>query len=319
MKVLLTGAAGFVGRTLARQLSVHGDVRLRLAVRALPVSGTWAGETVATGDLALSSEAELQTLVRGMDVVIHAAARAHVMQELADDPEAAYRASNTQATLRLAEAAAKEGVRRLVFLSSVKVHGETTSPGQPWTEDSPLQPQDAYARSKSSAESGLRAIGQRTSLEIVLVRPPLVYGPGVGANFLALIRAVHRGIPLPLALLDNRRSLVGVDNLANFVGLCARHPAAAGQSFLVSDGEDLSTPALIHALARAMDRRALLLPVPAALLHAGAMFAGRQSAWQRLSSSLQVDISKARTLLGWQPPCSVAEGLQRCVTAYLHP
>jgi len=197
-----------------------------------------------------------------------------------------------------------------VFVSSVKVNGELTLPGQPFTEDDTPNPQDAYGQSKYEAEQGLRLIAEQTGMEVVIIRPPLVYGPGVKANFAALLRAVRRGWPLPLARVHNLRSLVALDNLVDFIITCTRQPEAANQTFLVSDGQDVSTPELVCAMAQAMQQSARLLPVPLWLLQTAAGLLGKASAMQRLCGNLQLDISKARSLLGWQPPVTMHQGLQ---------
>lgn len=247
----------------------------------------------------------------GCTTVLHLAARAHVPHDDTPDQREVYRAVNSRGALHLAEQAAAAGVRRFVFVSTAKVHGEATLPGKPFTEAATPNPADPYALSKWEAEQGLAAIAARTGMEVVVVRPPLVYGPGVKANFAALLRAAAGRWPLPLAAIDNRRSLVGIDNLVDFLLLCLEHPAAANQTWLVSDGDDLSTPDLLRRLGAAMDRPARLWRLPPALLTAGAALLGRRAAAERLCGNLQVDITKARTLLGWTPPVGVDEGLRR--------
>lgn len=310
--ILLTGGRGFVGRAMVAAL-VHEGVACRLALRACGSTPT-AVQSVRTA--ALGPETDWSEALRGVAAVLHLAARTHVLHDRQDDPLACYRAVNTAGTLRLAEQAAAAGVQRFVFASSVKVHGEATTAGTPLTEGMAPAPTDPYALSKWEAEQGLAAISARTGMELVVVRPPLVYGPGVRANFAALVRAVARGWPLPLAAVDNRRSLVGVDNLVDFLLLCLEHPAAANQTFLVSDGEDLSTPDLLRRVGSAMGRPARLWPVPPPLLKAGATLLGRRAAAERLCGNLQVDITKARTLLGWSPPISVDEGLRRAAAGF---
>ena len=251
--------------------------------------------------------------LEGVDMVIHLVARVHVMHDTETDPVTAFCVVNLQGTLNLARQAAASGVKRFVFISSVKVNGESTEPGHAFTEDDAPNPQDAYGQSKHEAEQGLRQLSADTGMEVVIIRPPLVYGPGVKANFAALMRAVQRGWPLPLGAVYNQRSLVALDNLVDLIVTCITHPQAANQTFLVSDGEDLSTPDLIRRMARAMNRPARLLPVPVWALKAGALLLGKGDAVQRLCGNLQVDISKSRTLLGWNPPVSVDEGLRRAV------
>jgi nucleoside-diphosphate-sugar epimerase len=224
-----------------------------------------------------------------------------------------FRRVNVQASLRLAREAAAVGVRRLVFISSVKVNGEATMAGQPFTDEDAGAPQDGYGISKMEAEQGLRQLSADTGMEVVIIRPPLVYGPGVKANFAALMRAVQRGLPLPLGAVHNQRSLVALDNLVDFIVTCITHPRAANHTFLVSDGHDLSTTELVRGMAQAAEVPARLLSVPVWALQAGATLLGKRDAVQRLCGNLQVDITKARRLLGWVPPVSVEEGLRRAM------
>ena len=294
MKLLVTGANGFIGRAL------HDALRR-------------AGNTVVAFSRMPSSADLVSPLVResALNTVIHLAARVHVMHDSAPDPLSAFREVNVDKTLQFAAQAAAAGVRRFVFVSSVKVHGEATERGHPFTERDTPAPQDAYAISKWEAEQGLRDLAARTGMEVVIIRPPLVYGPGVKANFAALMRAVQRGVPLPLGAVDNLRSLVGLDNLVDFIITCARHPAAANQTFLVSDGVDVSTPALVRAMARAAVRPARLVFVPVALLSMGASLVGKRAAVERVCQNLQLDMSKARGVLQWTPPVTLDEGLRR--------
>jgi nucleoside-diphosphate-sugar epimerase len=309
LRVLVTGATGFVGTTLIARLVNDRRFDVRGAVRR-EASALPAGvERIAVGDL--TPEVDWQHAVAGADAVVHLAARVHVMREAAADSLEEFRRVNVEGSLNLARQAAVAGVRRLVFLSSVKVNGEMGT----FTEADIPAPEDAYGISKLETELGLRRIAAETGMEVVIIRPPLVYGPGVKANFQALIRAVARGIPLPLGAIENRRSLVALDNLVDSILTCIGHPAAANETFLVSDGEDLSTTDLIRRLARAMGRPARLIPVPAAVLMAGASLLGKREVAQRLLGSLQVDISKALRVLGWVPRVSVDEGLRRAVAA----
>lgn len=308
---LVTGGSGLVGRAIVHRL-VQQQCPVRMAVRALPPGGTLPQVQVVTGQT-LGADADWSPALSGVATVLHLAARVHMLRDAATDPLVAYRAVNTEGTLRLARQAADAGVRRFVFVSTVKVHGESTPPGQALTEAVPAAPTDAYALSKHEAEQGLADIADRTGMQVVVIRPPLVYGPGVKANFAALVRAVARGLPLPFGAIDNRRSLVGVDNLVDVLLLCLTHPAAAGQAFFVSDGEDLSTPTLVRRIAAAMDRPARLLSLPLPLLRVVSTCFERRDAMERLCSNLQVDITKARTLLNWSPPFSVDEGLRRAV------
>jgi len=315
MSWLITGGTGFVGQALTRR-ALNDRKNVRLALRRPVEQSTAQGLMVGQID----GQTRWQEALEGVDTVFHLAARVHVMNETASDPLTAFRDINTAGTLNLARQAAAAGVRRLVFLSSIKVNGERTVPGRPFTADQPARPEDPYGQSKWEAEQGLRALGADSGLEVVIVRPPLVYGPGVRANFAALLRAVDRGWPLPLAsVTGNRRSLVALDNLVDLLVTCADHPAAAHQTFLASDGEDLSTAGLLLRMARALGRSPRLLPFPPSLLRLGAATLGRQAVVQRLLENLQVDITATRQMLDWQPPITVDEGLRRTVTEFRTP
>lgn len=303
--MLITGASGFVGR------AVGGVLLKRNVLITLGVRSQVAANSIAIG--MIDGATNWSVALQQCHVVVHLAARVHVMHDTETDPLAAFRAVNVQGTLNLARQAAAAGVKRFVFISSVKVNGEVTSPGRPFTPDDIAAPQDAYGISKMEAEQGLRQIAADTGMEVVIIRPPLVYGPGVKANFAALMRAVQRGWPLPLGAVYNQRSLVALDNLVDFIITCTTHPLAANQTFLVSDGQDLSTTRLIREMAQAAGVPARLLPVPVPWLRVAARVLGKADSVDRLCCNLQVDISKARTLLGWMPPVSVTEGLRRAV------
>lgn len=313
MKVLLTGATGFVGRGVLARLRQENDVQVRVAQRGR--AAPWPeGVEVAQID-GLSVAQSWDEALQGVEVVIHCAARVHVMDEQAADPLAEFRAVNVEATRHLAQQAAAAGVTRFVFVSSIKVNGEETAAGRPFTADATARPQDAYGQSKLEAEQALFAIAAQTGLEVVVVRPPLVYGPGVKANFASLMRALQRRLPLPFGAIDNRRSLVARDNLVDLLLCCARHPAAAGQVFLVSDGEDLSTAQLCRGLSQALGVRPRLLPVPPALLRLLGRLTGRSQQVQRLLGSLQVDISATCRRLDWRPPVRVEQALRETAQA----
>lgn len=312
MNVLVTGAGGFVGRALVARLATAPGFVPRAGVRrqtdALPASVT----QVVVPDITLDSDWG-PTFV-GVSAVVHLAARVHVMRDRAANPLAEYRRVNVAGTLAVARQAARNGVRRFVFVSTAKVNGEESQADKPFVESDAPAPKDPYGQSKSEAEAALFACGAELGIEIVVVRPTLVYGPGVKANFLAMTRWLQRGIPLPLgAIRDNRRSLVAMDNLVDLLVTCLRHPAAANQVFFAADGEDLSTTALLLRTAAALGVRARLVPIPSVLLETAATLLGKRSIWQRLGGNLQVDITKARTRLGWNPPVSVDEGLRRAV------
>ena len=296
MTILLSGASGFVGTALLRRLQREG-----LGAVALPrVFG-------------FSHDSYFASALVDVHTVVHLAARVHVMRDPDADPFAAFRAVNVGGTLSFARQAAAAAVKRFVFLSSVKVNGESTQIGRMFSEVDLPNPQDAYGQSKYEAEVGLQQVAEDTGMEVVIIRPPLVYGPGVKANFAALMKVVQRGWPLPLGAVHNQRSLVALDNLVDFIVTCTTHPQAANHTFMVSDGHDLSTTELVQGLARAAGVPGRLLPVPVWALKATAALLGKSDAMQRLCGNLQVDISKARRLLGWVPPVSVEEGLRRAV------
>ncbi|MEN0108559.1 MAG: SDR family oxidoreductase, partial [Pseudomonas sp.] len=308
MNVLLTGASGFVGRAVQARLLADGVHTLRAAFRTVPVAAAQGLQVCQAPDL--GPEADWREALHGIDAVIHCAARVHVMHEQEADPLQAFRRANVAGTLQLARQAAEAGVRRFVYLSSIKVNGEATSPGRPFRADDQPQAHDPYGISKWEAEEGLLALARETGLEVVVVRPPLVYGPGVKANFLSMMRWLQKGVPLPFGAIGNRRSLVAVDNLVDLLRVCLEHPAAAGQRFLVSDGHDLSTSDLLRQLGVALRRPARLLPIPQGWLQIAARLAGRDDLGRRLCGSLQVDIGKTRDLLGWTPPLTVAQALE---------
>lgn len=309
-RVLVTGANGFVGFALCARGATCGVgiVGITRAPGLFPA---------AIENLMISridSSIDWKGALTGCNVAVHLAARVHVVKDASVDPLIEFRKVNTGGTLNLARQAATAGVRRFIFVSSIKVNGESTAENHPLTANDAPAPQDPYGISKMEAEQGLRQIAAETGMEVVIVRPPLVYGPGVKANFAALMRAVQRGLPLPLAsVTHNRRSFVALDNLVDLLITCIDHPAAANQTFLVSDGEDLSTADLLRRLGQAMDKPARLFPVPPSLLQLGANLLGKGDMAQRLLGNLQVDISHTRNTLNWLPPISVDEGLRRAV------
>jgi nucleoside-diphosphate-sugar epimerase len=313
MTVLVTGANGFVGSALCARLPKEGtSVRAALRSLNLQPDGT---ETVAIGSI--SSETDWTSVLRNVDQVVHLAARVHVMNDKSPDPLAEFRRVNVEGTANFARQAAAAGVKRFVFLSSIKVNGEFTEAGQPFTADDVPSPEDPYGVSKHEAEQLLRQIADETGMEVVIIRPPLVYGPGVKANFESLMRWLARGVPLPLAAVtENRRSLLAVDNLVDLIVTGLNHPAAANQTFLVGDDEDLSTAELLKRMSAAMGRPARLIYIPPTLLKLGATSLNKSGIYQRLCSSLQLDITKTRRLLGWTPPLSVDEGLRRAAAGF---
>jgi UDP-glucose 4-epimerase len=306
MKVLVTGATGFVGNALV-------DCFATLGHRVIPAVRRNAGldEEVVVGDM--NGKTDWTAALTGCDTVVHLAARAHVMGDTSQNPLALYRATNTDATLNLARQAAQAGVKRFVFISTIKVNGEGRD--APYRETNTPAPKDAYAISKWEAEQGLRQIAVDTGLEVVILRPPLVYGPGVKANFMRLIQIVKKGWPLPLGAIRNRRSLLYLGNFVDAIRLCAEHPAAAGQTFLLDDGEPISTPELIRSVARALGRPAHLLAVPVGVLEWAGTLLGKRAAVARLTDSLFVDSSAIRSYLEWTPPYSMSAGLAITVAA----
>lgn len=318
MTVLITGASGFVGRAVLRHLQSQA-IPVRPVFRNAD-SARLAGVAPEQAALVctLAANTDWSAVLQGVQVVVHCAARAHVMRETAVDPLAVFRAVNVQGTLNLARQAAAAGVRRFVLISSVKVNGESTVLGRPFTANDTPAPKDAYGISKAEAEAGLRAIAEQTGMELVIIRPPLVYGPGVKGNFASMLRWVARGVPLPLAAATgNRRSLVALDNLVSLIATCVQHPSAAGQVFLAGDGEDVSTAELLRRIAQAQGQSVRLLWAPVGLLGFAARLLGKGAVVQRLLGSLQVDIAKNHQLLGWQPPVSLDEGLRRAVQGKL--
>jgi len=308
MNVLLTGANGFLGSRLAVTLNTKPYVRLTAAVRrSVQLSAMNVFEVQS-----LDANTDWSDAVTEQQVVIHTAARAHIMKDEATDPLVEYRRVNVDGTLNLARQTAAAGVDRFIFISSIKVNGEQTPLGQPFTADDTATPEDAYGISKWEAEQGLNRIAAETGMEVVIIRPPLVYGPNVKGNFASMINLVERGFPLPLGAIHNQRSLVALDNLVDLIITCIDHPAAANQVFLAGDGQDLSTTELLRGVAKAAGKRSRLIPFPSSLLMLAATLLGKKLVAQRLLGSLQVDISKARDLLGWEPPLSTEEGLRRC-------
>ncbi len=311
--IAVTGADGFVGSVLCRCLQTNGHVvqpivrddacATRFNAIGLKTNPPWI-----VGDIGPNTQ--WSSILADVDVVIHLAARVHVMDETEIDPLAAFREVNTEGTRRLAEESAKMDVSRLVFVSTIKVNGESTTGRRPLSPEDSACPQDPYGVSKWEAEQALDKVAGETGLGVVVVRPPLVHGPGVGGNMGRLLSVVTKGIPLPLAAVQNRRSFVGVENLADALMVCANHPAAPGGVFTVSDGEHISTAELIRRIASGLERPARLWPCPLFLLVMVARLLGKSDAMDRLVGSLEVDDSRLRQDLGWSPPVSMREGVR---------
>jgi len=305
-RALITGANGFVGRYLCEDMS-HRGWQIRGAVRVTTVLPQGV-EVAAVGDI--DEATDWTEALRDVDVVIHLAARVHVMKDVASDPLTEFRKVNVLGTVKLAEQAAKAGVKRLVYVSSIKVNGEETVAGHAYTEADAPSPRDPYGISKWQAEQALQHIAQETGLEVVIVRPPLVYGPGVKGNFINLLTAIDKGTPLPLAGANNARSLVYIGNLADVLIACAAHPMAAGATFLVSDGQDVSTAMLVEKIAASLGRKSRSFYFPPILLRIAARLLGRSAQIDRLFGSLRINGEKIRSELSWIPPFTLDQGLQ---------
>lgn len=313
-RVLLTGATGFVGSAVQQRIVADAYYDLTVAVRrVVAVPSTVRAVQVAD----LTAHTDWSEALQAVDVVIHSAARVHVMDDTSADPLAEFRKVNVDGTLRLAQQAVAAGVKRFVFVSSIKVNGEHTELGAPYTADTQPNPVDPYGISKYEAEQGLLALAHATGLEVVIVRPVLVYGPGVKANFRSMMKWVNRGVPLPLGAIYNKRSLVALDNLVDLILTCVAHPSAVNQVFLASDGKDLSTTEMLQELGVSLNKPARLLPVTMTWLNLVFTLLGRRDFNQRLCGSLQVDIKKNRELLGWRPPVSVEDAMDKTAQAYL--
>jgi len=306
MKVLITGATGFIGRFLCNRFLTEGFI-VRGTLLASENHSSLAGGVEPVTVEPLGADTPWSQALEGVDIIIHLAARVHVMDDPLTDPLDEFRKVNVAGTARLAVEAAKAGVKRLVFISSIKVNGEETV--TPYTTDSLPNPSDPYGLSKWEAELALRKIEAETGLEVVVVRPTLVYGPGVKANFLKMMYTISRGIPLPFASITNKRSLIYVGNLVDALTACAAHPAVAGHTYMVSDGEDVSTPELITRTSKALGVQARLLPFPPRLMLLAGKLTGKSGAVTRLTGSLTVDSSRIRQELGWLPPFTMEQGL----------
>jgi nucleoside-diphosphate-sugar epimerase len=312
MKILVTGASGFVGKAVFLSLNGIDGLTVVGSVRREPVIADACAPLFKVGEL--SAQTDWLVPLNGVQAVVHTAGRVHVMADKEANPLDEFRRVNVQGTINLAKQAAAASVRRFIFLSSIKVNGEKTQIGAPFTAEAAPAHLDAYSLSKWEAEQGLLEIASQTGIEVVIIRPPLIYGPGVKANFGAMMQCLKLGLPLPLGAINNQRSLVSIDNLIDLIITCLTHPAAVNQTFLVSDGEDVSTSELLRRMGKALGSPARLIPVPVSLLKLGAAMVGKQDVAQRLCESLQVDIEKTRSLLGWMPPILLDEGLKRAAS-----
>lgn len=307
--VLLTGASGFVGSNLS--LAIPEKYNLRQVYRKKPNKNPISEYVLCD----FENHSELSAAVKEIDIVIHCAGLAHILNHNSNNPIIEFRKVNVDMTLRLAQEASKAGVKRFIFLSSIGVNGSFNT--SPFTElDTPAPTQD-YAISKLEAERGLLEIASSTKMEVVIIRPPLVYGPNAPGNFATLMKWMYKNIPLPLGAIQNKRAFIGIDNLVDFILICIEHPAAANQVFLVSDGEDLSTTELLNRITVALGKKPKLLPINQQLLELGLKLIGKKDLAQRLCGSLQIDISKAKSLVNWTPHVSVEEGLRKTAEHFL--
>ena len=313
MKILVTGANGFIGTHLCETLAKSGH-EVRATARSLDPKSSTTREMIICD---LESADNLDHLTTGCEAIVHLAGRAHVMSDDPATSESLYVSANVDATKKLAQSASRTGVKRMILMSSVKVNGESTTINTPFTSHDTPNPQDPYGRSKARAEQALWDVTSTSGLEGVVIRPPLVYGPGVRANFASLIGIVGRGIPLPLGSIQNKRSFVSLDNLVDLIATTLQSPNAAGNTFLASDGNDLSTPDLIRSIASALGQSPKLFPFPSALLKLAAIATGKRGAYDRLCGSLTVDIALTKQKLSWSPPCTVQDSMQRTVDAFI--
>lgn len=305
--LLITGATGFVGRAVATEVNTK---ELRLLSRREPCI---AGAKFCQADIGPAIDHSIH--LERVDVVIHAAARVHVMSDTASDPLEEYRSTNVAGTLNLARQAAAAGVKRFIFISSIKVNGEGTAAGRAYCVFDTPNASDPYGISKAEAEAGLKQIAAETGMEVVIIRPPLVYGPGVKANFAAMLKLAQKNLPLPLGAIHNKRSMVALDNLVDLIVTCIDHPKAVNQTFLVSDDQDVSTTELLKLMTRAAGKTPWLIPVPMSWLKLAGKLTGKQAVIDRLCGNLQVDISHTKDTLDWKPPITVEEGIARCFAA----
>jgi len=312
--MLITGATGFVGSALINELLAHNylvSTTVRDNASFVPMGVT----RFDVGDL--TADIDWFSILNGIDVIIHTAARVHMMDDSVIEPIKAFRKVNVDATLNLARQAAEVGAKRFIFISSIKVNGERTLQGQSFNSDDNSVPSDPYGLSKYEAEQGLLALVKETGMEVVIIRPPLVYGPNVKANFSSMMKWVYKGIPLPFGAIHNQRSFVALGNLVDFIIHCIDHPKAANEVFLISDGEDVSTTQLLQKVAKAFAKKPMLIPVPVCLMTFVAKLVGKGDVANRLFCSLQVDSSKARDLLGWKPIITMDEQLKKAAEAYV--
>jgi len=313
MSLLLTGYSGFVGKLI---LSTLKEININVKLLGRSFVNNSPAVTYCNG--VIGPNEEFNEALVGVSIIVHCAARAHIMNDASSHPLEAFREVNTYGTLNLAQQAANAGVKRFIFISSIKVNGETSELSKPFKPDDNYIPSDPYGLSKYEAEIGLRKIAKETGMEVVIIRPPLIYGPGVKANFASMMKWVNKGLPLPLGGINkNKRSLVSIYNLVDLIITCIDHPKAANQIFLVSDNEDVSTTGLLKNMAIALDTNHCLIPIPASWFNTASQLIGKPAIAQRLCGSLQVDISKTMELLDWKPPYASIESMKKTANAFL--
>lgn len=312
--IFLTGGTGFIGSAIIERLLIDSCFRVVATTRKNILSDKLKFVTINSID----ENTNWLEYLKNIDVVIHTAARVHMMKDNSDNPLNDYRKINVEGTLNLARQAVKSGVKRFIFISSIKVNGESTNlPTKAFNSEDKVNPIDYYGISKFEAEEGLKQISKLTGLEVVIIRPPLVYGPGVKANFHSMMKWLQKGIPLPFGAIHNKRSLVAIDNLVDLIVTCINHPNAKNQIFLVSDDDDISTTELLKRMAKVLKKKVLLVPIPMSCLKIGAILFGKKNLSQRLFGSLQVDINKTKKLLEWKPVISVDQALLKTADAFL--
>ncbi len=307
MKVLVTGASGFVGKTLCDALEATG-------ISYIPVTRKLTRQFYDKQVIVeeLTSTTSWSDVLEKVDAVVHLANRAHVMRDASAEPYNEYKAVNVDATLNLANQAIKAGVKRFIFVSSIKVNGEFTT-SKPFNESDKPKPEDDYGKTKYEAELALKELCADSNMELVIIRPPLVYGPRVKANFLNLIKLCNINLPLPFRAINNKRSFIYIENLVSFLVLCIKHPRAANQTFLISDNDDQSTTSLIATIRTQLNKPICLLPIPKSILNILFILLGKKSLINRLLNNLQIDSSKAKNLLDWEPPFTFKQGIERTI------
>ena len=313
MNILITGATGFIGRAVLHELLNHSAHQVTALIRGASDALAHGIDKIVVASI--DGTTQYHDSLRGIDVIIHTAAQVHKSEN--SGSRKTYQDINVEGTLNLANQALASGVKRFIFISTIKVNGEYTHPSEPFTADSPPAPVDPYAISKYEAEQALLALSKKSEFETVIIRPPLVYGPGVKANFLKLMNLIHKGLPLPFGSITNKRSLVSIGNLVNLICTCIDHPNAANNIFLVSDDDDLSTIELSQKLAASMGTNNKFINIPPSLLFSMAFVLGKHNLANRLLRDLQADVTKTKTMLDWRPSTCVDDAIQETAVHFL--